>query len=107
MKTPWEQAWDEATTEQRKTSRRWAAGIKHRSGLSGDRNQCPTCGDFFASTYAFDKHRYGKFGGNGKHRKCLTAVEMTEQGFARNEWYYWVSQKNPKHLILESIVMGA
>ena len=49
--------------------------------LTGNRCQCPTCGDYFTSTRAFDRHRIGQFGND---RRCLTAGEMDAAGFARN-----------------------
>jgi hypothetical protein len=45
--------------------------------LHGDRNQCPTCGELFNSTTAFDKHRIG----SPDNRVCLTLGEMRAQGF--------------------------
>ena len=29
--------------------------------LTGDRNQCQACKEYFNSTHAFDKHRTGDF----------------------------------------------
>jgi len=49
--------------------------------LTGNRCQCPTCGDYFTSTRAFDRHRIGQFGND---RRCLTADEMDAAGFERN-----------------------
>ena len=37
--------------------------------LSGQRNQCPSCGEPFNSNAAFDKHRTGQF---GKDRRCMS-----------------------------------
>ena len=51
------------------------------SSLTGNRCQCPACGDYFTSTRAFDRHRVGQFGND---RRCLTATEMDAAGFARN-----------------------
>jgi hypothetical protein len=60
--------------------------------LSGDRNQCPGCGEFFNSTFAFDKHRTGAF---GKDRRCLTAEEMQDKGMGRNAAGFWISSAMP------------
>ena len=49
--------------------------------LTGNRCQCPTCGDYFTSTRAFNRHRVGQFGND---RRCLTADEMDAAGFERN-----------------------
>lgn len=50
--------------------------------LTGNRCQCPTCGDYFTSARAFDRHRVGQFGND---RRCLTADEMDAAGFTRND----------------------
>lgn len=86
----WEIAWNEATVAERKTVRRWTYGVKNRSGLRGGRNQCPTCGEFFAGLEAFDAHRTGDWGKPKKpsKRRCLTLAEMVAEGFTRNEYFY-------------------
>lgn len=97
----WGIAWQAATVEQRKTVRRWKAGFSkdpHRNGMRGDRNQCPTCGEFFASTSAFDKHRTGPWGkadGTPSKRRCLTVQEMVDKGFLKNATDYWIRAGNP------------
>jgi len=63
-----------------------------RPVLKGDKNQCPSCGELFNSTYAFDTHRHGSF---GKDRRCMTLEEMTEKGMAKNDAGFWISSKNP------------
>jgi len=60
--------------------------------LSGDRNQCPTCGEYFNSGYAFDKHRTGQ---HGVDRKCLKTEQMLAMGMDKNSAGYWISSKNP------------
>lgn len=61
--------------------------------LTGNRNQCPTCGEFFNSTYAFDKHRTGPFGkaSTPAQRRCLKPDEMRAIGMLKNEAGFWVS----------------
>ncbi|CAG9241110.1 hypothetical protein BDI4_100050 [Burkholderia diffusa] len=69
-----------------------------RRRLTGDRNQCPTCGEFFNSTHAFDAHRTGPFGGaNGKpaHRRCLSTDEMRAKGMTVNKAGFWMTAKRP------------
>lgn len=56
--------------------------------LSGDRNECPGCGKLFNSTFAFDKHRIGKF---GKDRRCMTGTEMVAAGMDVNAAGFLVS----------------
>lgn len=58
------------------------------AGLTGDRNRCPTCREYFNSSKAFDQHRTGKF--NSK-RRCLTIGEMETNGFRKNRDGYWLS----------------
>lgn len=92
----WDEAFDAATTEQRKTVRRWKPSkpLKWGSALSidqNDRNQCPSCGEFFSSSYAFDAHRIGAF----SNRRCMTLAEMVGKGMLRNSNFWWVSEANP------------
>jgi hypothetical protein len=58
--------------------------------LRGDRNQCPTCSEYFNSTFAFDKHRTGRI---GIDRRCMTPTEMLEHGMSKNEAGFWVSKR--------------
>jgi hypothetical protein len=55
--------------------------------LSGDRNQCPGCSEYFNSSRAFEKHRVGE---HGHDRRCLTPTEMREKGMAKNAAGFWV-----------------
>lgn len=55
--------------------------------LTGDRNQCQGCKEYFNSVAAFDKHREGK---HGVDRRCLTADEMQAKGMAKNSHGFWV-----------------
>jgi len=55
--------------------------------LTGSRCQCPTCGDYFGSVRAFDRHRVGPYANPGQWRgarRCLTEPEMIAAGWARN-----------------------
>lgn len=63
--------------------------------LNGDRNQCPSCGEYFNSSSAFEKHRTGEF---GKSRRCKTLEEMLANGMAKNSSGFWVGALNPKFL---------
>lgn len=60
--------------------------------LTGQRNQCPCCSEFFKSNAAFDKHRTGKF---GVSRRCMTAAEMEAKGMVRRDDGFWVTARNP------------
>lgn len=55
--------------------------------LTGDRNQCQGCKEYFNSTAAFDKHRDGR---HGVDRRCLSADEMNAKGMAKNSAGFWV-----------------
>lgn len=57
--------------------------------LTGDRNQCPSCGEFFNSTTAFAMHRTGEF---GKDRRCLTVAQMAAKGMCQNEAGFWMTK---------------
>ena len=56
--------------------------------LRGDRCQCTACGEFFNSTFAFDKHRRGKHGIN---RHCMAVNRMYQAGMAINGAGFWIS----------------
>jgi hypothetical protein len=51
--------------------------------LTGNRCQCPTCGDYFASVRGFSRHRIGTVG--TADRRCLTSEELGELGWRRND----------------------
>lgn len=59
--------------------------------LRGDRNQCPTCREYFNSTHAFERHRTGSF--TERTRRCLSLKEMKLKGMSKNEAGYWISSK--------------
>lgn len=60
--------------------------------LTGQRNQCPGCHQYFNSNAAFDKHRTGTF---GVDRRCKTEEEMLAAGMAVNSKGFWVTALNP------------
>ena len=57
--------------------------------LSGRRYQCPTCGEYFNSSAAFDKHRTGDW----EARACLTPSQMENASMALNTAGFWVTAK--------------
>lgn len=66
---------------------------------SNDNNICPTCGERFRSSRAFDMHRageYGRIGPNGLYlpaqRRCLTVDEMRGAGMLRNKRGLWITK---------------
>lgn len=60
-----------------------------RRTLTGDRNRCPTCGEFFNSTSAFDKHRVGEY---DIARRCMTVAEMGTAGMVKNAEDFWLTR---------------
>ena len=59
--------------------------------LKGDRNQCPSCKEYFNSSFAFQKHRVGEF---GKDRRCRTVEEMLLIGMDQKPDGFWVGSKD-------------
>jgi hypothetical protein len=60
--------------------------------LTGNRCQCPTCGEYFNGVQPFDKHRTGHYAKPGERlgdRRCLTVAEMETHGFIRNAAGFW------------------
>jgi hypothetical protein len=62
--------------------------------LGGDRNMCPSCGLYFNSTRAFEKHRTGEYMDKLFPRRCRTVEEMTDAGMSLNSAGYWVTKKS-------------
>ena len=68
--------------------------------LTGNRCQCPTCGEFFNGTQPFDKHRVGQYAQPGERhntRRCLTVPEMEAAGFQRNAAGFWCERAKEPH----------
>jgi len=55
--------------------------------LTGQRNQCPTCGLYFNSNAAFTKHRVGDYYPPSRH--CLTPDEMLVKGMVLGGDGFW------------------
>lgn len=60
--------------------------------LTGQRNQCPGCNQYFNSNTAFEKHRTGQHGHN---RRCLTPEEMIAKGMSLNKAQFWITEAMP------------
>jgi hypothetical protein len=58
--------------------------------LTGRRNQCQACKQYFNSTTAFDAHRTGDHGVN---RRCRTPAEMEKIGMLLNDAGFWITEK--------------
>ena len=61
--------------------------------LNGNRNQCPTCNQYFNSNGAFDKHRTGR---HGVDRRCMTVDEMIAEGMILGEDGFWRGSSMPE-----------
>lgn len=60
--------------------------------LTGQKNQCPGCSQYFNSNLAFDMHRTGR---HGHDRRCMTTPEMTAKGMSVNAAGFWISESMP------------
>jgi len=56
--------------------------------LRKDRNECPSCGLLFRSSYAFDKHRTGRY---GIDRRCKSIEAMLASGMEEGSGGFWIS----------------
>jgi hypothetical protein len=56
--------------------------------LTGNRNQCTGCDEYFDHDYGFDRHRVGKYAGS--QRRCLSVAEMVNKGFSKNAKGFWI-----------------
>ena len=59
---------------------------KRERKLGSNRCQCATCGEYFNSAYAFDKHRTGDYAGL---RRCRSPSEMIAAGMVESRGW-WV-----------------
>lgn len=66
---------------------------------SNDNNTCPSCGERFRSSRAFDAHRTGPYGSVGPNRgylpsqrRCKTAPEMGADGMQQNRRGLWITK---------------
>lgn len=62
--------------------------------LTGRRCQCRSCGEYFNSVPAFDRHRTGEYtladGSSG--RRCRTLAEMREIGMVLPAHGFWAKE---------------
>jgi hypothetical protein len=63
--------------------------------LTGKRNQCQGCKEYFNSNTPFDKHRTGEYGVN---RRCRTPEEMLSLGMSLNADGFWITEKMPDRM---------
>jgi hypothetical protein len=64
--------------------------------LTGSRNQCGSCRQYFNSNTAFEKHRTGIF---GVDRRCLNDLEMEAKKMAKNAAGFWTGEPMDQSLI--------
>lgn len=63
--------------------------------LTGQRCECPSCGQLFNRVSTFDKHRVGEFAKPGEwagDRRCLTSDEMSDKGWRLNDKGFWLTE---------------
>lgn len=58
--------------------------------LTGNRNQCRGCSQYFNSITAFEMHRVGH---HGIDRRCLTPEEMKAEGMHLREDGFWIGSE--------------
>jgi hypothetical protein len=61
--------------------------------LSGERNQCQSCKEYFNSVRAFERHRMGTY---GVDRRCRTPEELLALGCSLNKDGFWITKKRPE-----------
>lgn len=61
--------------------------------LTGQRNQCQGCKQYFNSNTAFEMHRVGT---HGVDRRCITEEEMLAKGMVLNAQSFWMSKANDR-----------
>jgi hypothetical protein len=63
--------------------------------LRGDHCKCPTCGEYFNSTRAFDKHRTGEYGA----RRCLSPDDMRVRGMVVSATGWWLTMASTRPIL--------
>ncbi len=71
--------------------------------LRGDHCRCPTCGEYFNSTRAFDKHRTGDW----TARRCLSAQEMWAKGMVLSASGWWLTRPRTSPILSSTAMTGA
>ena len=72
---------------------------EHPKKLTGQRNQCPSCLEYFNSNTGFDSHRTGSH--TNFKRRCLTVAEIEAKGMKLNPQGFWtfpVSEKDAERM---------
>lgn len=61
---------------------------EHPKKLTGQRNQCPSCLEYFNSNTGFDGHRTGSH--EKQQRRCLSVAEIEAKGMKHNADGFWI-----------------
>lgn len=61
---------------------------EHPKRLTGQRNQCPGCLEYFNTNAGFDMHRTGSHTHGTRH--CLTVAQMEAKGMIKNDQGFWL-----------------
>lgn len=65
-----------------------------------DKCRCATCGLYFNSTHAFDRHRVldsadARRFKDYARRRCLSGIEMRERGMTTSATGHWITAPRP------------
>jgi hypothetical protein len=71
--------------------------MRHSKILRGDHCFCNSCGLYFNSTSAFDRHRTGPYVPitQPAERRCLTVEEMSAKGMVLNSSGFYIRNRKP------------
>lgn len=61
---------------------------EHPKKLRGQRNQCPSCLEYFNTNSAFTQHRAGDHALQTRH--CLSVEQIAAKGWTLNQDGFWV-----------------
>lgn len=54
-----------------------------------DKCRCAACGEYFARSGLFTKHRVGNWQERGANRRCLTVAQMSKRGWKMDAEGFW------------------
>jgi hypothetical protein len=69
--------------------------------LSGTRNQCRSCNEYFSSNESFDMHRIGE---HGKDRRCATPEEMLIKKMVKSQRGFWLRRARKEETYAKNTV---
>lgn len=54
-----------------------------------DKCRCTACGEYFARSGTFAKHRIGDWQDKGANRRCMTITQMARRGWKMDTEGFW------------------